>query len=111
MSLAVTAALATIAAQRLDAQGISRLRFRTPAEVVAWHGAVQAQEVAPARWALGLRLHGRASDADVAAALDAGTILRTHVMRPTWHFVAAPDIRWLQQVTSPRLQRIAAGYD
>ena len=101
----------TIAAQRLDAQGISRPRFTTATEVVAWHGAIQAQEFAPARWALGLRLHGRVGDDGIADAIDRGNVLRTHVMRPTWHFVAARDIRWLQQLTAPRVQRIAAGYN
>ena len=102
---------AAIAAQRLHAQGIRAARFATPTEVVAAHGAMQAQEFGPARWAIGLRLHGHVDDAAVADALDRGHILRTHVMRPTWHFVSARDIRWLQQLTSPRVQRIAAGYN
>ena len=103
--------LPSIARVRLDAHGIARVRFRIPSEVVAWFGAVQAQEFAPARWGLGLRLHGRATDAEVAKAFDDGRILRTHVMRPTWHFVAAGDIHWIQELTAPRVQRIAAVYN
>ena len=55
--------------------------------VVQWMGAVQAQDYAGARWAIGLRAKS-ATDAAVARAFDAGAILRTHMMRPTWHFVA-----------------------
>ena len=100
-----------VARTRLASQGLIRRRFQSAAEVVSWFGAVQAQEFGPARWALGLRLHGRASDAAVAQAFDQGAILRTHVMRPTWHFVAAEDIGWLLELTAPRVQRIAAGYN
>jgi hypothetical protein len=74
-------------------------------------GAVQAQEFEPATWAVALRMHDGGRQAHVQRAFDAGRILRTHVMRPTWHFVAAADIRWLQELTSPRVQRIAAGYN
>src|SRR5438874_1260515 len=73
-------------------------------ELVRWFGAVQAQEYGHARWGLGLRLHGRGSDADVRRAVDEGRIVRTHVMRPTWHFVARADIRWLLDLTAPRVQ-------
>ena len=62
--------------------------------MVAWLGAMQAQDFAAAKWALGLRLQ-RSTDAEVEKAFNDGAILRTHVMRPTWHFVAPADIRWL----------------
>lgn len=68
---------------------------------------MQAQEYAAARWAIGLRLP-RANDAEIAAAFDAGRILRTHVLRPTWHFVAPPDIRWMLELTSPHVHRAMA---
>jgi hypothetical protein len=45
-------------------------------------GAVQAQDFAAARWALGLRMH-KATATDIERAFNDGTILRTHVMRPT----------------------------
>jgi hypothetical protein len=41
-----------------------------------------------------------------AAAFDAGHFLRTHVLRPTWHFVAPEDIRWLLALTGPRVHRL-----
>ena len=56
---------------------------------MSWHGAVQAQDYAGAKWGLGLR--GRSfSDEAVDRAFDEGRILRTHILRPTWHFVAPP---------------------
>jgi hypothetical protein len=90
--------------KRLDNQGLSRLRFGSPPEVVRWFVAVQSQDFGGAKWALGQRLQA-ATDATVARAFDAGEILRTHVMRPTWHFVAPDDIRWLLALTAPRVHR------
>ena len=52
------------------------------------------------RWACG-RKH--LTDADVDRAFDEGAILRTHLMRPTWHFVAPADIRWILALTAPRV--------
>lgn len=95
--------------QRLANQKLAASRFRQPAEVVAWFGAMQAQEYAVARWALGLRAKGL-TDAVVEHAFDTGAILRTHAMRPTWHFVAPADIRWLQALTGPRVQAQNAYY-
>src|SRR5262249_24278612 len=66
-------------------------------------GAVQSQDYYGACWALGLRLQGESTAQTIDAAFDAGRILRTHVMRPTWHFVAPADIRWLQALTGPRM--------
>ena len=68
---------------------------------------MQAQEYEPAKWALGLRMRDGV-EAEVERALEEGRILRTHVMRPTWHFVSAADIRWLQRLTAPRVQRMVA---
>src|SRR5687768_3402854 len=100
-----------IAAQRLSNQFITRAVHRQPEDVVASLGAVQAQEYAPAKWGLGQRLGGRTTDADVERAFTEGRILRTHVMRPTWHFVAPADIRWLLMLTAPRVKAIMAPYD
>jgi hypothetical protein len=96
-----------IAAQRLQNQQLSQTHLRTPTEAVAWLGAVQAQEYLLAKWALGIRLNGF-SDADIQRAFDEGQILRTHVMRPTWHFVAPADIRWMLELTAPRVHALNA---
>ena len=101
----------TIANQRLHNQRITRPSPQSPEKLVAWMGAVQAQEYGPARWGLGLRLRGRTTDAAVHRAVDQGRILRTHILRPTWHFVTPADIRWMLELTAPRVQRIMASYD
>src|SRR3712207_3769567 len=100
-----------IAARRLWNQAIARNTLRQPRDVVRWLGAVQAQEFEPAKWAIGLRLRAGASMPGVQAAFDRGAILRTHVLRPTWHFVPAEDIRWMLELTAPRIQRAMATYN
>jgi hypothetical protein len=100
-----------IAIRRLRNQGISAAPRRTAAAVVAWLGAVQAQEYGPARWALALRMKTATRDREIERAFDAGHILRTHVMRPTWHFVARNDIRWMLELTAPRVQLRMAPYN
>jgi len=98
-----------IAHQRLNNLRLSGPGLKTPDEVVRWLVAVQSQDYAGAKWALGLRSQG-CTDADVEQAFTDGAILRTHVMRPTWHFVAPADIRWLLQLTAPRVNMLNATY-
>jgi DNA glycosylase AlkZ-like len=100
----------SIAERRLLHQGITGAGRRKPADVVAWSGAVQAQEYEAAKWALGLRLTDAAVDRQVEAAFERGEILRTHVLRPTWHFVTTKDIRWLLELTGPRVHSRIATY-
>lgn len=88
---------------RLDNQGLTRLRDRTAADVVARMGAVQSQDYPAARWALALRCRGTTAG-EVDEAFNSGAILRTHVLRPTWHFVAPADIRWMLELTAPRVK-------
>ena len=104
-------AVNAIAEQRLANQFITRDSRRAPADIVRWFGAVQAQEYGPAKWALGLRAREGTTDADVQKALDDGQILRTHAMRPTWHFVAAEDARWLLELTAPQVRKRMNVYD
>jgi hypothetical protein len=98
----VTLALARLRNQRLVGPGLE-----SPAAVVRWLGAVQSQDYAGATWALSLRCGG-VTAASINSAFDAGRILRTHVMRPTWHFVSAEDIRWLLALTAPRVHAVNA---
>lgn len=103
---------AIIAHLRLQNQQITRSKFATPEALVAWHGAKQAQDYTHAKWAIGLRVPD-ATDQTIEQAIDAGTIVRTHIMRPTWHFVAARDVRWMMRLTAPQivLQSIAREKD
>jgi hypothetical protein len=106
----VTFMTSKIAWARLHCQRLAAGRLARPEEVVRWLGAVQSQEYHLAKWGLALRTR-RASDASVERALAAGRILRTHVMRPTWHFVTPADIRWLLALTAPRVRAAVAYYD
>jgi len=100
-----------ISTERLCSQRLTQGALRRPADVVAWFGAVQAQEYGPAKWALALRMKSDTLDASVTQAFDEGLILRTHVMRPTWHFVTPGDIRWLLDLTAPQIRRRMAPYE
>jgi hypothetical protein len=97
-----------IVRRRLHAQRLTGEPFATPVEAVANSGGVQAQEYLEALWSLGTRVRDH-DQAAVAAACDRGEILRTHVLRPTWHFVAAADLRWLLRLTGPRVLAKDAG--
>ncbi|MEA2498251.1 MAG: hypothetical protein QOH26_656 [Actinomycetota bacterium] len=68
---------------------------------------MQAQDYGPAKWSIGQRAT-KLFDHDIDDALETGSIVRTHVMRATWHFVARDDIRWLLALTGPRVQRANA---
>ncbi len=103
-----------IAAHRLHNQHLAQATFATPTDLVTYFGAMQAQDFAAAKWGLGLRLLPGTSavlDKDMDQAFDAGEMLRTHILRTTWHFVAPKDIRWIQALTSPRVNAALASPD
>jgi hypothetical protein len=78
-------------------------------DVVRGLSAMQSQEFVPAKWALAQRADG-VTVADVDAAFESGRLLRTHILRPTWHFVHAADIRWMLVASAPRVHRASAYY-
>jgi hypothetical protein len=78
----------------------------SPVDVVRLATCVQAQDAPLARWSLGLRTRG--GDEPVRAALDSGAIVRTHILRPTWHFVAGEDLRWILALTSAKVETAMA---
>ncbi len=96
-----------IARQRLYNQKLSAPTFSHAKDVVGWLGAVQAQDYSGALWAVGLRMES-ATESAVEQAFNAGAILRTHVLRPTWHFVLPADIRWMLALTAPRVRALLA---
>src|ERR1044071_6026336 len=87
---------------RLSNQGLARATFRKPEEVVAWFGAVQAQDYLGSLWGIGQRMRG-ATESDVEAAEARRAIVRTWPMRGTLHFVAAADARWMTRLLAPRV--------
>jgi len=96
-----------IARLRLHNQHIAGATFEQPGAVVAWLGAVQAQDYLGALWAVGLRMRN-AFEADIERALADGTIIRTWPMRGTLHFVAGADVRWMLELLTPRIVAGAA---
>ncbi|HEY4325287.1 MAG TPA: winged helix DNA-binding domain-containing protein [Mucilaginibacter sp.] len=96
-----------IAKQRIRNQHIATQIFKKPEDIVKWLGAVQAQDYAGAKWAIGLRLQN-STDAAIDKAMADGSIVRTHVLRPTWHFVSPTDVRWMIELTAPRINTFSA---
>jgi hypothetical protein len=92
-----------IATRRLRSPRLAGNPLDTADAVVGWLAAVQAQDYPAAVWAIGQRTEG-ATATDVHRLFDAGAIVRTHVLRPTWHFALPGDIRWLLDLTAPRLR-------
>jgi hypothetical protein len=92
-----------IAWRRLLNQGILSGGFSMPEEVVRWMGCVQAQDFAQAKWAIGRRGQD-ITGAMIDKAFNEGRILRTHILRPTWHFVLPEDIGWMLSLTAPKIK-------
>ena len=96
---------------RLHNQFLAQTDITEPADVVKRLGAVQSQDYAGAKWALAQRLKDSPTDAAIEKAFNEGKILRTHVLRPTWHFVTPEDIRWMLDLTAPRVKTAMAHVD
>src|SRR4029453_1280054 len=93
--------------QRLHNQRLAAAKFKKPVDVVRWLGAMQAQDFHGAKWAIAQRMSAT-TNAAIEKAFNEGRIVRTHLMRPTWHFVAPEDIRWLLKLTAPRVHAASA---
>lgn len=89
---------------RIAGHQLASPEFDTPGDLVSWMGAVQAQEYSMVKWAVGLRLKS-ATLRTIDEALERGEIVRTHVMRPTWHLVAGEDIRWMLDLSGQRIKK------
>jgi hypothetical protein len=87
--------------QRLHNLQIAGRTLEKPSQVVAWLGAVQAQDYLGALWAVGLRTRN-ANEENVERAIADKSIIRTWPMRGTLHFVAAADVRWMLDLLTPR---------
>ena len=100
-----------IAAARLHRQLlVGKSPYDNAADVVRALCAVQSQDFAGGKWALAIRSAGL-TEAAIDSAFDRGDIVRTHVLRPTWHFVASEDLRWMQALTGHRVARLLASYN
>lgn len=94
---------------RLYNQLLNGNKYKTPEEIVSWMGAMQSQNYEMAKWGVGIRLK-KATNKSVEDAVNEGKIIRTHVLRPTWHFVAAEDIHWMLGLTATRLKAAFVSY-
>ena len=95
---------------RLRNQQLVDSQFKSPEDLVAWMGAVQAQQPEMAKLALALRLQKGTVDS-IDEAIDQAKIIRTHVLRPTWHLVTSQDIRWMLQLSYRRLKNTYDTYE
>ncbi|KAA6342617.1 hypothetical protein EZS27_009650 [termite gut metagenome] len=95
---------------RLISQQLSGRGMQKPKDVVSWMGAMQAQDYVMAKWAVGIRFSG-GTDKMVEEAFNKGEILRTHVLRPTWHLVAPENIRWMLSLSANRIKSSARSRD
>lgn len=89
---------------RLKNQQLTEATFSDPEKLVSHFGAMQAQDYAMAKWAIGLRTSK--TEKDIENIINEGSIIRTHILRPTWHFVAAEDIYWMLELTAPNIKRL-----
>ena len=103
----MTPAKIDVVRRRLASQYLTTRGLAKASDVVRALGAVQAQDYGGAKWALAQRTRG-ATNADIERELSSGKILRTHVLRPTWHFVAPEDLRWMLALTAPRVAAFMA---
>jgi hypothetical protein len=104
-----------ISHHRLVSQKLYKTSPVSPQEIVKHLGAMQAQDYSMAKWAIGSRCD--ATEAAIEEAINSAEIIRTHILRPTWHFVSADDIYWMLDVSAPQVKRFTAsagkkyGYD
>lgn len=104
-----------ISHHRMVSQKLFNTEKCSPQEIVHHLGAMQAQDYAMAKWAIGSRCD--ASEKEIEEAVNSAQIIRTHILRPTWHFVSAEDIYWMLDVSGPQVQKMTLsaakkyGYD
>ena len=93
-----------IARIRLASHQLTETHCSNPEEIVAWMGAIQAQDYNMAKLAISMRLPNNQTEQTVEEAFNQGKILRTHVLRPTWHFVTPENIRWMLSLSAARIK-------
>ncbi|MDR3246523.1 MAG: winged helix DNA-binding domain-containing protein [Prevotellaceae bacterium] len=95
---------------RIISQRLTGEKLQTPKDIVSWMGAMQAQDFNMVKWAVGMRLTGY-TEKMVEEAFNRGDILRTHVMRPTWHLVTPGNIRWMLSLSAEKIKSSAKSRD
>ncbi|WP_300599873.1 winged helix DNA-binding domain-containing protein [Niabella sp.] len=95
---------------RIYNQQLHRPAAHSPETLVAHMGAIQAQDYAMAKWAIGSRMRDP-GEQPIEAAINNGAIIRLHVLRPTWHFVTTENVRWMMQLSAASIQKAARYID
>jgi hypothetical protein len=95
---------------RLQNQHLIGKKFKLPSEVVGHLGAVQAQDYFGSMWSVGQRMEN-ATESMIEEAFNSGAIIRTHIMRPTWHFILPEDLIWMQELTKHRVKQLMNTYN
>ncbi|MBG6238134.1 hypothetical protein IWX78_001089 [Mycetocola sp. CAN_C7] len=93
--------------RRLVVQGLTGEPCESVAAAVGWLGAMQAQEYAEAKWSIAERIRD-GTDEEIETAISRGEVVRTHALRPTWHFLARDDARWILRLTRQRVHALNA---
>lgn len=89
---------------RLVSQKLFKTSQQLPQEIVQHFGAMQAQDYAMSKWAIGSRCD--ASEKCIEETINSAKIIRTHILRPTWHLVSSEDIYWMLDLSGPQVKRI-----
>lgn len=95
--------LIDISNNRLFSQQIADTKFNAVKDIVGWMGAMQAQDYEMVKWAIGIRLLNTTGQT-IETAISNGEVIRTHLLRPTWHLVSADDISWMLGLTAPKIK-------
>lgn len=102
-----------VAAWRAHSQRLWGERFATPMDAFKHLGAVQSQEYHPSKLTPAMRTRPDAEGLPFAGAdaidalIDKGAVVRTHVLRPTWHTVPVEDLRMMLAATADRVLQVA----
>jgi hypothetical protein len=96
--------------QRLANQQLIRPAFGSAPELVHWCGAIQAQDYEMSKWAVGMRLPAATTE-QIETAISTGELVRTHILRPTWHLVHPEDVRWMMTLTAPYIEQAMGTYN
>ncbi|SHN29785.1 winged helix DNA-binding domain-containing protein [Chitinophaga sp. CF418] len=96
--------------QRLANQQLIDPAFGSAPELVHWCGAIQAQDYEMSKWAVGMRLPAGTTE-QIESAISKGELVRTHILRPTWHLVHPEDVRWMMTLTAPYIEQPMGTYN
>ena len=92
---------------RLQNQQLVNTQTGSVSGLVKHMGAVQAQDFNWVKWAIGIRTNKSLEEFDNA--YNKGEIIRTHLLRPTWHLVASNDVSWLLNLSAPNINATLKG--